>query len=154
MCAKGISPTEDSLGIGGLLLDASRLVARGDVAAEPTLLTVVSVANASLGLYDQDELSYPTHARLAFRELGLATGLRAVGRIGRQGGVNGQKWFKSRERLSQDLAKLTSYEHQAERIEKFWMKEESRMEKSWPGHEDINAVMLATTLAPDAFLEV
>ncbi|KAI5890011.1 uncharacterized protein SCHCODRAFT_02630634 [Schizophyllum commune H4-8] len=41
MCAKGVSATEDSLGIGGLLLDASRLaqlVARGDAESEPTLL--------------------------------------------------------------------------------------------------------------------
>ncbi|KAL1672010.1 hypothetical protein EV122DRAFT_295168 [Schizophyllum commune] len=41
-----------------------------------------------------------------------------------------------------------------ETIENFWTNEEIRKEKSWTGHEDINAVMLATTLAPDAFLEM
>ncbi|KAL1660949.1 hypothetical protein GGF50DRAFT_118439 [Schizophyllum commune] len=156
MCAKGISPTEDSLEIDGPLLDASRLaqlVARGDAAAEPTLLTVVSVANASLGLYDKDELSYPAHARLAFRELGIVTALRAVWQIGRQLDGNGQTRLRNRERLLRALEKLESYEDLADRIEKSWMKEENRMAKSWAGHEDINAVMLVTTLAPDAFLE-
>ncbi|KAL1712959.1 hypothetical protein EV715DRAFT_296547 [Schizophyllum commune] len=66
---------------------------------------------------------------------------------------NGQTRFRNRERLLRALEKLDSYENLADRIGKFWMKEESRMEKSWTGYEDINAVMLATTLALDAFLE-
>ena len=84
----------------------------------------------------------------------MATGLRAIRLIGRQVDGNGQTRFRNRERLLRALEKLESYESLADRIEKFWMKEESRMEKSWPGHEDINAVMLATSLAPDTFLEV
>ncbi|KAL1702807.1 hypothetical protein EV121DRAFT_292951 [Schizophyllum commune] len=156
MCAKGISPTEDSLGIGGLLLDESRLaqlVARGDADAEPTLPAVVSAENASLGLYDADELSCPARARLACRELGMSTGPRVVGLIGRQVDGNGQTRFKNQKSLLKELKTLKSYEGLAGQIEAFWMKEDNRKEESWTEHEDINAVMLATTLAPDAFLE-
>uniref|UniRef100_D8QAG2 Uncharacterized protein n=1 Tax=Schizophyllum commune (strain H4-8 / FGSC 9210) TaxID=578458 RepID=D8QAG2_SCHCM len=96
-------------------------------------------------------------AALADPALDLSPELADAARMcakGRQVDGIGQTTFKNRERLLQEGEKLKSYEHLANRIEAFWMKEENRMAKSWTGHENINAVMLATTLAPDAFLEV
>lgn len=157
MCSRGVAPTDDSLGIGGLLLDASRLaqlVACGDAEAEPILLAVMSAADTSLASYDADELKYPARARLAFRELGIAIGLRAVKLVGEQVDGNGQTRFKKREHMLREVEKLRQHEALADRIEEFWMEEDNRNAKSWMGHEDINAVMLATTLSPDAFLEI
>ena len=114
----------------------------------------VSAACASLGFYDVDELSFPDRARLAFRELGMATGLRALESTGRQNDGNGQTRSINRERLLPEVENLKSYEDLTDQIEAFWLKEEDRQVKSWTGHEDINAVMLATSLAPDTFLEV
>jgi hypothetical protein len=39
-------------------------------------------------------------------------------------------------------------------FEKFWLDEANRESESWIAHQDINAVMLATSLAPDGFLEI
>ncbi|KAI5830515.1 hypothetical protein K523DRAFT_372090 [Schizophyllum commune Tattone D] len=111
-----------------------------------------------------DALVTDSALRIAAREaalddsaLDLSAGLAGASRMcakGRQLDGNGQTRFKNRERLLRELKRLKSYENLADRIEEFWMKEENRMAKSWTGHEDINAVMLATALTPDAFLEV
>ncbi|MBA2246071.1 MAG: hypothetical protein H0W11_14030 [Gemmatimonadetes bacterium] len=37
-------------------------------------------------------------------------------------------------------------------IEAFWREPAHRRTESWMAHEDINAVMLATSLAPDGYL--
>jgi hypothetical protein len=37
-------------------------------------------------------------------------------------------------------------------IESFWLEPENRQRGSWKEHEDINAVMLATSLAPEGYL--
>ena len=75
------------------------LIALGDADSEPMLLAVVSAACASLGFYDVDQLSFPDRARLASREPGMATGLRALELIVRQNDGNGQKRSIDRERL-------------------------------------------------------
>jgi hypothetical protein len=41
-----------------------------------------------------------------------------------------------------------------EAIEKFWLDPQNRTAESWTGHQDINSVMLATSLAPDGFLKL
>jgi hypothetical protein len=40
----------------------------------------------------------------------------------------------------------------AETIETFWLDSENRESGSWTAHQDINMVMLATSLTPDAYL--
>jgi len=70
--------TDDPLGLGGLFSDAHRLATLD----EPELRARV-VAAAELGLesyVEQDELRRPAELRLAFRELGLAIGLRLTNR--------------------------------------------------------------------------
>ncbi|KAL1685656.1 hypothetical protein GGG16DRAFT_129252 [Schizophyllum commune] len=117
---------------------------------------------SSMGQHDAlDALVTYSALRIAARKatldpaLDLSAGLAGASRMcakGRQLDGNGQTRFKNRERLLRELKRLKSYENLADRIEEFWMKEENRMAKSWTGHEDINAVMLATALTPDAFL--
>ncbi|MGD9082806.1 MAG: hypothetical protein PVJ50_06225 [Desulfobacterales bacterium] len=41
-----------------------------------------------------------------------------------------------------------------EAIEKFWLDPKNRRAKSWTEHQDINSVMLATSLAPDGYLKL
>jgi hypothetical protein len=37
-------------------------------------------------------------------------------------------------------------------IEGFWLEPANRTSRTWKEHEDINAVMLATSLAPEGYL--
>jgi hypothetical protein len=39
-------------------------------------------------------------------------------------------------------------------IEKFWLDPQNRRAETWTGHQDINSVMLATSLAPDGYLKL
>ena len=52
------------------------------------------------------------------------------------------------------LKTLSRYARLREIIEKFWLEGANRETDSWIAHHDINRVMLATSLAPDGFLEV
>ncbi|TRM68857.1 hypothetical protein BD626DRAFT_392447 [Schizophyllum amplum] len=87
-------------------------------------------------------------------EIADAARMCSRGLVGEQVDGNGQTRFKKREHMLREVEKLRQHEALADRIEEFWMEEDNRNAKSWMGHEDINAVMLATTLSPDAFLEI
>jgi hypothetical protein len=52
------------------------------------------------------------------------------------------------------LKTLSRYAGLREIIEKFRLEETNRETDSWIAHHDINGVMLATSLAPDEFLEL
>ena len=80
---RGISlPTDDPLGIGGLLFDASRiaqLMTRGAIKNASLLEAVVGSALLGVKAFANGEtLAHPAEYRLAFRELGLSIGLDAV----------------------------------------------------------------------------
>jgi hypothetical protein len=121
----------DPLGIGGLLVDASRLVQLG---ADPPLLeAVIEAAVIGLRAYAaRSDARRPAEYRLAFRELGLAIGLAAAPAI--------------------DAGRLASFAHLRHEIQAFWVEPPHRRVASWIEHEDINEVMLATSLAPEGFL--
>jgi hypothetical protein len=87
-------------------------------------------------------LRHPAPYRLAFRELGLAIGLHAVERLRNLMGTT----------PARDA--LMSYVPLAETIEAFWLEPGSRQVDSWMEHQDINMVMLATSLAPDGYLTI
>ena len=74
--------TDDPLGIGGLLFDASRiaqLMVMGSLMDAGLLETVVDSALLGMESFAKSEtLEYPADYRLAFRELGLSIGLSAV----------------------------------------------------------------------------
>jgi len=147
--------TSDPLGIGGLLFDAcrvSQLTADGDANGRELLDRLL--ADAIDGL-DGDQitatLSYPADYRLAFRELGLAIGLHAVERMQRLYAAGALIPPVS---VRRRLALLAARSALGTAIETHWRDPHSHESASWRDHEDINDVMLATSLLPDEFLAV
>ena len=135
--------TTDPLGLGGLLTDAWWLAAlRGEAGAtrHDDLLGRLVVA-ARWGLEASDWarlLQLPAGSRLAFRELGLAIGLAAVPLLGE---------------VDARLAdRLGAFVPLRSAIESFWTLPAHRAEASWRDHQDINDVMLATSLMPSGYL--
>ena len=129
MIDPGALATGDPLGIGGLLIDASRLAQLDrDRALRESILAAAGVGLEHY-LY-QPDLRRPAEQRLAFRELGLAIGLAAVGR---------------------DPA-VRRFSRVGETITAFWSDPAHRRTRTYREHEDINDVMLATSLEPSGFL--
>jgi len=129
MIAPGALATGDALGIGGLLVDAARLA---QLDRDRSLREAI-VAAARVGLehyMHQADLRRPAEQRLAFRELGLAIGLAAIDR---------------------DPA-LGPFSRVRETITAFWSDPAHRRSRTYREHEDINDVMLATSLEPNGFL--
>jgi hypothetical protein len=138
--------TTDPLGLGGLLTDACRL-AQLDVA--PDLVSKLLQASV-LGLRRyvmEPDLGAPADVRLAFRELGLAIGLAGVATL--------EATMTSRRVDDLGRASLAELVEQASlrsKIESYWLSPFHRRSPTWAEHEDINDVMLATSLAPEGFL--
>ncbi|MDH4106767.1 MAG: hypothetical protein OEW35_00475 [Gammaproteobacteria bacterium] len=143
--------TDDPLGIGGLLVDAHRaleLTGQGALPDRSLVPRLTAAAAESLQFYAAHAgLSLPADNRLAFRELGLAIGLHAVPMIARA--AAGQP-----EPVRHSARLLVRHVALAERIERFWREPRHQQSHTWRDHEDINAVMLATSLLPDEFLAV
>jgi hypothetical protein len=131
--------TSDPLGLGGLLVDAyrvERLIRQGAWSGTDGLLDALCAA-ALVGLQHyaaQPDLRSPAERRLGFRELGLAIGLAAVD-------------------LMEEGAPLARYVGLRAEVETFWLAPEHRRTRTWLDHEDINEVMLATSLLPEGFLD-
>jgi hypothetical protein len=149
--------TDDPLGIGSLLFDACRLaqlIVRGSLEKNSLLKTLLESSLIGLDSFmKENPLKLPAVYRLAFRELGLSIGLRAVEKI--QGLIeqkSGPLWKK--DSLHSLLKNLSRYSGLREMIEAFWLEEKNRESDSWIEHCDINGVMLATSLAPDGFLNL
>jgi hypothetical protein len=96
-------------------------------------------------------LNRPASHRLPFRELGLAIGLRALPLIADSGAKNKIAGRPGLERL---LEQLLPYASLGQEIIRAWLPYAQRRDGNWRDHEDINDVMLATALIPDAFLSV
>lgn len=130
MAQSGNWTTADPLGIGGLLIDASRVRQLVSKRASPDgklLAKLLDAARVGLQHYVRyGDLEGPASRRLPFRELGLAIGLGAHD--------------------SMDEEALRA------KIESFWLEPRHRQQHTWSAHRDINEVMLATTLVPDGFL--
>jgi len=155
MCAGAEWATADPLGLGGLLCDAYRLaqlLAAGHSGSTELLADILrSSARGLTALARQGGLAGPASQRLAFRELGLSIGLQALARL-----------EALRERAPTRLARSAPTEPyftelrrlapEGERIRDFWLDPANRATSTWSDHLDINAVMLATALAPDGFL--
>ncbi len=96
-------------------------------------------------------LKLPADYRLAFRELGLSIGLRAVEKL--QGLIKQKPGlFNKKHPLHSRIESLMRYAQLGEEIEMFWLEHTNREAQSWTEHRDINMVMLATSLAPDGYL--
>ncbi|MBI4775304.1 MAG: hypothetical protein HY788_14240 [Deltaproteobacteria bacterium] len=148
--------TDDPLGLGGLLCDAYRvaqLTVNGHFKQTDFLETLLEASLSGLQSFaQQHQLALPPDYRLAFRELGLSIGLHAVERL--QACIGEHAGAFDIKRLRPTMETLMRYRPLYEIIEGFWLKPMIRRADSWTGHQDINMVMLATSLAPDGFLRV
>jgi len=147
--------TDDPLGIGGLLCDAYRSAQMSvDQGSEENdlLATLLECSLRGLGHFARgSSLMSPADDRLAFRELGLSIGLRAVQRL--QGLIGGNpKLFGKGHPVHTKIKSLMRYLPLCEGIEKFWLNPASTENDTWRAHREINMVMLATSLAPDGYL--
>jgi len=128
--------TTDPLGLGGLLMDASRVAQLMHLGAFPggdLLEALLVAALQGLSHYAQrHDLRSPASRRLAFRELGLAIGLSAVEKI----------------------EALAPYATLGSEIKSFWLDPEHRETRTWSEHRNINEVMLATTLVPGGLVVI
>ncbi|MGZ8620592.1 MAG: hypothetical protein ACXWYE_11880 [Actinomycetota bacterium] len=149
--------TNDPLGTGGLLFDAVRiaeLAAQDAFPAERLLGPVLAAAHAGVAAFaGSGTLRCPAEHRLAFRELGLALGLRGAGRLraaieASPAAFADPNALLARTRALEDSAPL------ADAIEGFWLDERHRSVPTWTDHREINEVTLAACLAPDGFLAV
>ncbi len=146
--------TDDPLGIGGLLSDAYRvaqLIVSGNLEEAGLLENLLESSLIGLDAFvKENSLKLPAGYRLAFRELGLSIGLRAVEKI-RERIEQESGLLRKKDSLHSLLKSLSRYAGLTETIEKFWLEETNREAGSWTAHHDINRVMLATSLAPDGF---
>jgi hypothetical protein len=153
MCRGATWATDDALGIGGLLTDAwwtAQLL--GSALPHSTHLErifprIVDAALASLAAFSRaHSLRAPAAHRLAFRELGLAIGLRAAAAL-----VDAQRSLPDHMQL-RAVRELEAYLPLAGEITSTWLGAPARATDTWRAHEDINDVMLATALLPDEYL--
>jgi hypothetical protein len=155
LCQNGNWSTDDPLGLGGLLFDACRLcrLPREQRFNDVRLLQALTDGcRAGLAaLLAGRQLREPAAFRLAFRELGLAIGLRALPIIA-DAVAKDAGGFASSPALRRTVDVLLPYQSLSERIVDFWMPHARRGDASWQAHQDINDVMLATALIPDTFL--
>jgi hypothetical protein len=150
MCARRGWVTDDPLGIGGLLLDAARLA---EIVIDrerhqehlPLLERLFADSAESLATFARTwSPRIPAAHRLAFRELGLAIGLRGIERA--RGRV------ATRLQLTASLREIERFYPLARAIEELWADPDHRRGPTWLDHVDINQVMLATALLPAGFL--
>jgi hypothetical protein len=139
LCRSRDWSTNDPLGIGGLLFDACRLsqlpLQHGD---DDLLAEITNAYESGVRAFVRSQLLMrPLSQRLAFRELGLAIGLKAMPTV-----------------LVTKRSNLRSYHSLAEEIIGAWLPCAQTPDEDWRAHEDINGVMLATALIPDTFLSV
>jgi len=157
ICAGQSWATNDSLGIGGLLCDAwtvAQMIVDCDFSAPELLEILQNDSLAGLQSFVRSNLlQLPASHRLAFREFGLSIGLRAVQKLKRS--IEGQpKQYQNLARLHGSVEDLMDYASLVEDIEAFWLDPANQEADTWKEHQDINMVMLATSLDPDGFLSL
>jgi hypothetical protein len=160
MCTGIDWATRDTLGIGGLLIDAYRLVqltGTYHLHALPRLESLLQDIERSMQAFarlEQDNpLNLPAEYRLAFRELGLAIGLSAIHNMQTVIKQHPER-FADTDQLRSSLKNLSRFYPIYDLIRDFWLDPEHRLADTWLEHADINNVMLATCLAPDSFLTI
>ncbi len=155
MRATGGLATDDPLGLGGILMDACRieqLRRRGHEDRIDLLSALLEGARVGLAAFARGfDPTGPASRRLAFRELGLAIGLRGVERMA---AAIERGDFGGGEEAAATVQELRRYLPMAHAIERFWLQPAARAQSTWTEHRDINEVMLATSLIPDGVLEL
>ena len=139
----------------GLVSDAfkvAQLIINANFEQTGLLENLLDSSLQGLRLYERrSPLKLPADYRLAFRELGLAIGLRAVEKLHELINQNSEHFDKTSVLYSR-IKSLMGYLQLRDEIERFWLDRTNREADTWKEHLDINMVMLATSLAPDGFL--
>jgi hypothetical protein len=155
VCQQRDWTTDDPLGLGGLLFDACRLcqLIGEQRPGDARLLQEIMDAcrRGLMALLAGRHLNRPLAHRLAFRELGLAIGLRALPVIA---DTTATSRIRSRPGLQRAVELLLPYESLGEEIIRIWLPYAQHQDKNRQAHQDINDVMLATALIPNLFLSV
>ena len=110
--------------------------------------------NTIIALIDHVEITLRTNPEPeAFRELGLAIGLRGLGIIA---GTVANKSDESdaQSALARSVEPLLRHERLYDEIVGFWLSHVRHPDALWQEHRNINEVMLATALLPSRFLSV
>lgn len=133
LCSGQSWVTSDSLGIGGLLLNARKAVAleKSGVDLPEAVKAQKLVEDSKESLEKFKKVFIPqqkAEQRLAFRECGLSLGLRVI--------------CDSEEKASE----FEEYLILADKIEDFWSNEENQQASSWKDHLNINEIALASSL--------
>jgi hypothetical protein len=146
--------TDDPLGIGGLLCGAyvvAQLLTASVFGHVDLLDMLLDSSLRGLRFYVRgNPVKVPARHRLAFRELGLSIGLRAVQRL--QDLIERNPHRFSRRQLHPRMSPLLAYAPLGREIEAFWLEPRHQQSDLWREHRDINLVTLATSLAPDGYL--
>lgn len=146
--------TDDPLGIGGLLFDATRVaqfILGDDEKFNNLFELILNSSYISLDSFIRSNpLMVPPDYRLAFRELGLSIGFKGVKMI--------HEWFEESGKFKENSSAykmikfLLNHSSLGDSIEEFWIQNKNWHLGSWAEHREINMVMLATSLIPDGFL--
>lgn len=149
MCRGPDWTTDDTLGLGGLLFDATRLSQlTPNKLINSEMLKVLRCTLSGLTHFSQNgTLSVPAGRRLGFRELGLAAGLHGLDLLRENLGPE----QPDARACCEDLRR---YLPVAQQIEDFWLQPDHRFQSSWRDHQDINDVMLVSSLLAPAIFEV
>ena len=157
LCRRKDWTTDDPLGLGGLLFDVYRLCllfhpsSHADVELLEALLDGCS---NGLGRFVRARsLAEAASNRLAFRELGLAIGLKALPAIAHKITEHNSQ-FQNKDSLLQMINLLQQYVSMSDEIVAAWLPYAEQQDRSWRMHQDINEVMLSTALIPNTFLSI
>ena len=157
LCKGQVWATGDPLGIGSLLGDAHRtmqLYMKYGIVEKVLLYDLLESSLSGLDALGNDRFwERPANYRLPFRELGMATGLHAVGRMKKFMKKNPEQ-FTENDQAHGQVERLERYVSLGKAVEEFWLKPEHKEAGTWKEHEDINSVMLTTTLIPGGYLEL
>ncbi len=157
LCAGQSWVTDDALGIGGLLSDAWKVAQMTEKCgfSHPRLLEKLLQASLT-GLHSlvrSGTLELPAAYRLPFREFGLSIGLQAVSRLS-QFADRSSSQEGHRHEFLRLVEMLSAFEPLVKTVADFWRHPVHRQADTWKEHEDINAVMYATSLSPHGFLDI
>ena len=150
MCGNSSLPTDDPLGIGGLLDNATRLaqlISEHGVDRHELLSELLISAEISLREFSESTLlRRSAEQRLAFRELGLSIGIQGLQWIS-------QLAIQDRELIGV-INRLNPFLSLAKQIRIYWSKPLHQLNCAWVEHRDINGVMLSTSIAPAGYLQL
>lgn len=137
--------TTDSLGIGGLLLNAARSseLSTNKKVLPPSIRPGYLFADSIAGLQAFSKQIYngmqSAESRLPFRECGLSLGIRVLYGLR-------DKHQSNNVNNDIDFNELGKYLYLVEDIEEFWSRPSNQQSSTWAEHQDINSVTLASSL--------